>query len=326
MPEKDAKCIKCGKPAEVLLPYGPQAFCAEHFCSLIEARYGKTVRAFSLFPAGSKLLFAVSGGKDSLTALYLGQKFFSQRNKISALLIDEGVRGYRSKALAVAEKNCGEWGIPFTRISFREEFGLSMDGIVKKMRSSEENLGSPCAFCGTLRRTLMNRYARKLRADRLVTGHNLDDECQSILMNSLDNDLPRFVRSGAVSGVKEFKGFVQRVKPLSEIPEHEIVLYASFKDIPFHFGERCPYRGEAKRNRFRTLLDELEESYPGSKHSLWNFFNEVKPLLLESGKFSAAKLNSCTKCGSPAQGKECDACRKLRALKRPVRKKHGKKS
>jgi len=323
--KKGSKCIKCGKKAKVLLPYGPQVFCEKHFCSLTESRYRKTVRAFSLFPAGKKLLFAVSGGKDSLTALYLGQKFFSQRNKIEALLIDEGVKGYREKALKVAEENCNEWGIPFTRISFREEFGVTMDGAVKKIHSSSENLGSPCAFCGTLRRTLMNRHAVKLKAARLVTGHNLDDECQSILMNEFDNDLPRFARSGAVSGIKPFKGFVQRVKPLSEIPEREIVLYSLFKGYSTYSGECCPFRSEAKRNKFRAILNELEEQYPGSKHSLWRFFNEVKPVLLEGSGFKSVKLNVCANCGEPSQGNECDSCRKLKLLKSKGKNKPGGK-
>ncbi len=313
--KKGTKCIKCGKPAKVLLPYGPQAFCEEHFCKLIESRYKKTVRLFNLFPAGKKLLFAVSGGKDSLTALYLGKKFFSKRNQIEALLIDEGVRGYREKALRVAEKNCYDWGVHFTRVSFEEEFNITMDKIVKKMSNAKENQGSPCAFCGTLRRALMNKYAKKLGAVRLVTGHNMDDECQSILMNAFDNDLQRFVRSGAITGIKPFNGFVQRVKPLSEIPEREIVLYALFKGYSTYSGECCPYHGIAKRNKFREILNELEDSYPGSKYSLWRFFNSIKPLLLKSTPFGNTKMNACTECGEPTLSIECDACKKLKKLK-----------
>ncbi len=312
---KGDKCLKCNRQAKVLLPYGPQKFCEKHFIELIEKRFRNTVRRYKLIKPNEKLVVAVSGGKDSLTALYLTQKFFRKTNSIVALLIDEGIRGYRDKALKFAIKNCNAWDIPYKLVKFKDEFGFSMSQIYRKMQKAKQNLGSACAFCGTLRRTLINKYSKRLKADKLITGHNLDDELQSILMNACDNDLVRFLRCGPVSGVKSFTQFVQRIKPLCEIPENEIMLYADYVGIEY-YSACCPFRSEAKRNAYRKVLNSLERAYPGTKFSLWNFFLQVKPMLLESKQFKMLELKECKLCSEPTVSEICDACKKLKLLRK----------
>jgi len=309
-------CLKCSKPAQVLLPYGPQKFCAKHFVQLIERRFRKTVRKYSLIRQGERLLVAVSGGKDSLTALYLTKKFFGKSNEINALLIDEGIRGYREKALKVAANNCKMLDVPYKIVKFSDEFGLTVSSIYKKMKKSKANLGAACSFCGTLRRTVMNRYAKKMHADKLITGHNLDDELQSILMNACDNDLARFLRLGPVSGIMPLKHFVPRIKPLCEIPENEILLYADYVGIKHYSGYCCPFRGDAKRNHYRRILNELEEAYPGTKFSLWRFYMQIKPMLLKSQHIEGLSLRTCKTCGEPSVAEQCDTCKKISVLRR----------
>jgi GMP synthase PP-ATPase subunit len=91
------KCEVCGKKSVITLGYGPHYFCEKHFISFFEARVRKTVRKYKLFKPREKLLVALSGGKDSIVVLKLIHKFYNKSNEISALIIDEGVRGYRDK-------------------------------------------------------------------------------------------------------------------------------------------------------------------------------------------------------------------------------------
>ncbi|MEM4663096.1 MAG: TIGR00269 family protein [Candidatus Diapherotrites archaeon] len=313
--KKGDKCLKCNSNAKVLLPYGPQKFCEKHFVQLIEKRFRRTVRKYSLIKKDEHLVVAVSGGKDSAVLLYLTKKYFGKSNNITALLIDEGISGYRDKALRVAIRNCKSWGIPFKYVRFIDEFGFTMNKIKKRMEKTKLNFGSPCSICGTLRRNIMNKYAKILGADKLLTGHNLDDELQSILMNACDNDFLRFFRSGPVSGVKPISGFVQRVKPICEIPEVEIFLYAGYAGIDFYSGSCCPFREHAKRNTYRKLLNELERSHPGTKFSLWNFYIKLREKFLTTRTISDFELNYCQKCGEPSAGTLCDACKKIEFLK-----------
>ena len=306
------KCLKCGKKADITLPYGPQHFCAKHFMELTEKRVRKTVRKHRLIKAGEKIVVGVSGGKDSLTALYLLKKIFSNTNEFHALMIDEGIAGYRDKALAFAVKNCKSWGIPYSIVSYKQEFGISMDEVMNVLQKNPE-LGSSCAFCGVFRRRILNSFASKLGADRIATGHNLDDEVQSILMNIFDADLKRFARLGAKAGVREFDGFIPRIKPLYEIPEKELVAFASFAGIEHYSGKCCPYSWMAKRNDYRSFLNDFEKKYPGTKHSILRFFLEIKEQL-PAPKKDAEGLSYCRECGELTGNTLCGPCSKIRML------------
>lgn len=311
--KKSGKCLKCSKKAIITLPYGPQSFCKEHFMYLTEKRVKKTIRQHNLIKRKERLLVAVSGGKDSTLALYLINKIFRKSNEIYALMIDEGIPGYRNKALAIAIKNAQNWNVPFSVVSFKEEFGLSMHEIAEKFLKKNPSLGTACSFCGVLRRRIMNSFARKINANKLITGHNLDDETQSILMNIFDNNFNKFIRLGPKSGIKEMPDFVPRIKPLIEIPEKEIVAYLYLHNIKFYDLECCPYSSEAKRNHFRSMLNSFEESFPGTKHSILRFYLKLKSCIKNN---VTEKANYCKYCNEITSSDICNVCRKLNSLKK----------
>ncbi len=41
-----------------------------------------------------------------------------------------------------------------------------------------------CTFCGVFRRQALDRGAKFMNADAMVTGHNADDIAETVLMNS----------------------------------------------------------------------------------------------------------------------------------------------
>ena len=309
------KCDSCGKQAVMHLPYGPHRFCKEHFTRFFEKRVRKTCKNNKLIVPGEKILVAYSGGKDSCVTLYLVHKIFGKSNPVEALLIDEGIKGYRDKALGFAEENCRGWGIPFKRVSFGKEFGLTMVDVMKKTGAKKE-IGSTCAFCGVLRRKLMNKYAKKLKAGKLATGHNLDDEVQSILMNVCDADLSRLMRLGPGSGTVKVQGLVPRIKPLWECPEIEVIQFAQYNNLKHYQEQCCPFKWQAKRNDFRGIVNHLEGSYPGTMFSVLSFLKQLKPKSAKKGKL---KIGACEECGEPCNDKICMSCKLIKRL----RKKNG---
>jgi len=68
--------------------------------------------------------------------------------------------------------------------SFKEQCGFTLDEAVKISRENMLNI-KPCYVCGVLRRSLINTQARRLGFTKVATGHNLDGEAQTILMNYL---------------------------------------------------------------------------------------------------------------------------------------------
>lgn len=302
------KCERCNRKSAIELPYGPHFFCRDHFIHFFEKRVRKTCRVNSLIIPGEKLLVACSGGKDSTVALYLMKKIFGKTNEVEALLIDEGIPGYRDKALGFAEANCEKWDVPFTRVSFVEEFGFSMVEVMRKTGMAKK-IGSTCAFCGVLRRRMMNSYAKKLGAGKLVTGHNLDDEVQSILMNVCNADLRRLARLGPVAGVASVKGLVPRIKPLWECPEIEIVAFAHYCGIKHYEEQCCPFKWQAKRNTYRAILNHLESQLPGTMYSTLSFLKRLKQIILKNKE--TIDIKACSECGEPSSQRLCAVCKKI---------------
>ncbi len=306
------KCVQCGKKAVIRLSYGPHRFCRQHFLHFFEKRVRRTVRENRLVQGREKLVVACSGGKDSSVALYLVNKIFGKSNPVEALLVDEGIPGYRDRALAIAGQNCRKWGVPFNLVSFRQEFGFTMLDVARKT-GARKRLGSTCAFCGVLRRRLLNRYAKEMGAAKLVTGHNLDDEVQGILMNVFDADTARYARLGPIVGWKKAEGFVPRIKPLYECPEKDVIAFAKMQGIRYYKGKPCPFKWQAKRNDFREMLKRFEAKYPGTMFSILSFFKQTKPIVEKAGARERG-LNACSKCGEPASGKICPVCKMVELI------------
>ncbi len=315
------KCDKCLEKVAITLNYGPHYFCEKHFVQFFENRVKKTIRKYNLLAPGEKILIALSGGKDSTVILHLLAKYYKKGREIEALIIDEGVRGYRDKSVKAAEENCKKLGIKYTLISFKKEFGLTNDQIMPLIEKNSK-LGGTCAFCGTLRRNIMNKYAKKIGAKKLATGHNLDDEVQSFVMNVFNNDFERMKRMGANAGVIEHKGFVKRIKPLYETPEKEIIAFCAFNGIKHYSEECCPYSWTAKRNEYREMLNNFEDRFPGTQYSILRFYENVKKSVAPAEKEKTTMKNAlkeCEKCKEPTENKLCKACEMIELLKKEIR-------
>jgi len=317
------KCDKCEAKSAITLEYGPHHFCERHFTQFFEQRFKKTIRKYNLFKRGEKILIALSGGKDSVTLLHLLAKFYSKTNSLEALIIDEGVKGYRENAIKAAEENCKKEGIKYTIISFKKEFGITNDKLMPLIMKNQK-MGGTCAFCGTLRRNIMNKYAKKMHADKLATGHNLDDEVQSFVMNVFNNDFDRMLRMHASSGVINHAGFVKRIKPLYETPEKEIIAYTAMNKIKHYSQECCPYSWTAKRNEYREMLNSFENRFPGTLYSILRFNENVLALAKEQKKVSDKKdvriLKECKNCFEPTEREYCKACEMIKTIEKESQK------
>ena len=254
-----------------------------------------------------EIAIAVSGGKDSLTVLDLLHSIYKNNKNIQlkALLVDEGIKGYRDKSMVHAKKFCKERKVSLEIVSYQKEFGFPLDTVVQGRK--------PCSVCGVLRRNLLNVYARKMGVKKIATGHNLDDEAQTIIMNQFRKNIDASARLGPMNGIEDHEGFVRRIKPLYFMSEKEIMTYAFLKEITDDFNE-CPYNKESYRNQIREMLNQFEEMYPGTKHSIVTSFMEILPLL--KGKESKKeKIQLCRSCGEPSSREICQKCKVLQEIK-----------
>ena len=268
----------------------------------------REVRRQVRLPDRARIAVAVSGGKDSVVALRMLQAMLSPRRgtELLAITVDEGISGYRPPAVRIAALNCKEAGVEHHVVSFSSAFGLTLDSCRGRWGKS-----SPCTYCGVLRRHCLNMTARRLGADYLATGLNLDDTVQSVLMNICRGDVERLARLGPHGRVQE--GLVPRLQPLRQVTDKESFLYATLQGYPVHHSV-CPYAGGAMRNRFRDIVLELERASPGTRFCVLSSYDEIRRHL--ESAFPPSALVRCGRCGEPSAGGPCEACRLLQALRR----------
>ena len=304
------ECYKCQLKAVIKLQNG--ALCKSHFINYFEEKVFKTISKFKLINRDDNLCIATSGGKDSLTVLYLTKKYL-QRNKLNntltALAVDEGIANYREKTLDDLKEFCQTHSVPLKIVSFEKAF-MTLDEAQKKQIGKK-----PCNICGVWRRYLLNKHAKESKSTKLVTGHNLDDEAQVILMNIFKANTKLAGRIGPSSGIEEHDLFVQRVKPLYLCPEKEVRLYTLLKGFKVQYTE-CPYSQEGYRHYIQELLNSLENKYRGSKQGVINSFLELLPLIKEKEQGRVEKIQECNECGEAANQPTCNACKLKIILKK----------
>jgi len=309
------RCSQCQNKSIIELQHG--SVCQHHFLSYYEEKVFKTLKKYQMIAPEDKICVACSGGKDSQTVLHLTKKYLQEQrlnNEIFALAIDEGIKSYRSKTLKDLKLFCKQEKVKLIVVSSKEEFGYTLDQAIKRIKKKGLT-NKPCHLCGVWRRYLINKYARKNKATKLITGHNLDDEAQAVVMNIFKDNASFSAHLGPISGIKEHAQFVQRVKPLYFCTEKEDKLYSLIKNFPVSFIE-CPYAEEGYRAKVRDMLNQFESQYHGTKQGVINSFLHVLPLIKEKELNDNDKpLRSCSKCGEPANQEVCQACKIMEMLR-----------
>jgi uncharacterized protein (TIGR00269 family) len=247
---------------------------------------------------------AVSGGKDSVTLLTILSKLSSRfpSTRLTAVTVDEGISGYREEAVALASKYAKSLGVQHQTITFEELYGQSLDDF---LRTKQGERLTACSYCGVWRRKAINMLAKKVGATKIATAHNLDDIVQTFLLNLLEGDTERFVRSSPV--LKDPRGlFMPRIKPLCQIPEREVALYGFTNGLEFQSAS-CPYMTEALRNELRSIVNRLETAHPGIMNSAYRSMMRLRNLAEPT--LPPQPLQQCQACGEPSTFSLCEACK-----------------
>jgi uncharacterized protein (TIGR00269 family) len=287
--------------------------CKKCFVESIEAKVRSTITRYHMLNFDDHLAVAVSGGKDSLSILHILSKVkrFRPKTTLTAVTVDEGIKGYRDEALEIAALNCKKIGIPHHIVSFKELYGYTLDEMISKAREKGQTELTACAYCGVLRRKAINAGARQVKATKIATGHTLDDEVQTVLMNIFHGDIARLAKEKPVTS-EVHPLFVQKIKPFCEIPEKESALYAYVKKIAFQ-DTPCPYASEALRNDLRGMLNRMEEKHAGTKFTVSKAMERLRPALEETAK--RENFKECIECGEPSSLDLCKACELLRHVR-----------
>ena len=299
------KCDKCENTAVYSRRYSGENLCSQCFSNSILHKAAKTISKYKMIKNNELVCVAVSGGKDSLVLLDILNKMSKTHNfRIFAVTIDEGIPGYRDEALKIVENFCSQLNIQYKTFSYKKIFDLTL---TESLELRNDQKLSSCSICGTFRRRALDHAAKTINADTIATGHNLDDNLQTFLINILSGDAKKIGWMDPDTSSNK----VRKIKPLSEIYESEIVFYAFTNNLPFQ-TEPCPHMNEGIRTEIREFLNSLELNHDGIKNNMYRTILKISQFMKEANHKEKQK---CLVCGNQCTGRVCSVCNMLTNLK-----------
>jgi tRNA 2-thiocytidine biosynthesis protein TtcA len=212
----------------------------------LESMIRKALYEHRMLEGVPRLAIALSGGKDSLTLLYM-LKAILGRGLPHPELFAIHVGGAFSCGPSVQENFlraiCNKLQIPF---------------LVCTSTQKRETL--ECYSCSRERRRLIFEAAKSVGAHTIAFGHHRDDHAQTLLLNLLHKG--EF--AGNLPKLEMVDFGVTLIRPLIYTAEKEICHFA--KEYGFaRVSCQCPVGQNSMRKKVDQLLSELELLFPNAR-------------------------------------------------------------
>lgn len=215
----------------------------------LESMCRKALFEFELLHEVERVAVALSGGKDSLTLLYLLKAIAGKGFppfEIFAIHVDGTFSCGAGVSVAFLKGICSELHVPF----------FSCES--KQQRNTLE-----CYSCSRERRRLIFEAAKNMGVTTVAFGHHRDDNVQTLLMNLLHKG--EF--AAMLPKVPMHNYGVTIIRPLIHISEDEIREFAKI----YGFSRtvcQCPVGQDSLRQQSKNLIAEIEKIFPNAKKNL----------------------------------------------------------
>ncbi len=217
--------------------------------SKIESMCRKAFFEFDLLEGDHKIMIALSGGKDSLTMLYM-LKAMSGR----------GLPPLEIRAVHVGgEFSCGA--------SLGENFlrpicdALEVPLVIQYSTRTRENL--ECYSCSRERRKMIFDAAKEAGFKIVAFGHHRDDNIETLLLNLLH----KAEFAGNLPKVPMHDYGVTIIRPLIYVSEQEIKEFAKMYDFA-RISCQCPVGQLSNRRKIKDLITHMEQTFPNIRTNL----------------------------------------------------------
>jgi tRNA 2-thiocytidine biosynthesis protein TtcA len=214
-----------------------------------------------LISHGDRIAVGLSGGKDSLTLMWLLQE---RKNRVPIdyflypIYIDPGFDGGFSKDLiCYCEKMRYHLSVDFSNC-----------GVVAHSQKNREN---PCFLCARIRRKRIFEIANELGCNKVALAHNKDDLIETLFINMCyAGEISTMVPSQSFFGGK----FIL-IRPLAFADENLIRKFARQQNFP-EFKNPCPTANVSKRLEIKEMLQRLYASNKKIKGNIFRSMRSVK--------------------------------------------------
>ncbi|WP_043740888.1 tRNA 2-thiocytidine biosynthesis TtcA family protein [Thioalkalivibrio nitratireducens] len=210
---------------------------------------GRAIADFAMIRSGDRILVGLSGGKDSLTLLWLLHDLARRapvRFEVGAVTIDPEIPGFEPGRL---RDYLGAFSIPYFFVSEP----------IADLAGRHMGKDSFCAFCARMKRGLMYRTARQRGYNVVALGQHLDDLAESFLMSAFHGGQLRTMKAH----YRIDAGDLRVIRPLVYVRERQTRDFARTAGLPV-IADNCPacFAMPTQREHMKALLAREEAQHP----------------------------------------------------------------
>ena len=215
----------------------------------LESMVRKAIFEFDLIGDQKKIGIALSGGKDSLTLLYLLKA-----------ISGKGLPPFTITCFHVGgEYSCG------AKISEGYLQGIcdTLDVKLVTLQSTQKLETLQCYRCSRERRSLIFEEAKKNGITHIAFGHHRDDNIETLLLNLFHKG--EF--AGNLPKVPMYDYGITIIRPLIFLSKEEIKNFATLYGY-YRITCECPVGQTSKRNDISSIINHIETQFPNIRANL----------------------------------------------------------
>lgn len=209
---------------------------------------------YQMIAPKDRIAVGVSGGKDSVTLLYLLaalREYYPEPFELTAITIDMGLPGMD---FSPVEALCERLRVPYHTV--KTEIGP----IIFDYRKEK----NPCSMCAKMRRGALNQALLAQGFHKVALGHHYDDAVETFLMS--------LIFEGRLSCFQPVtyldRTGVTQIRPMLYLTEGMIRNFVEREQLPVVHNV-CPADKHTKREEIKQLIVQLQKQYPDLKNRVF---------------------------------------------------------
>lgn len=228
----------------------------KEFAARVWSKLVSFEKTHALLPRGGRILAAISGGPDSVClAHWLSVQARQKGLTVRLLHVHHGLRGREADRDAAFVRKLGlKLGLPVTIVR------ADVKGLAKARGLGLEEAGRKERY------RLLTAHARRGRFSAVVTGHQLDDQAETVLLHLLRGTSLEGL--GGMAPRRTLAPGVSLIRPLLPLTRTEVSHYLDVHELASR-QDRSNSDPQFTRNWVRReVLPLLEDRAPGVKERL----------------------------------------------------------
>lgn len=239
---------------------------------------GQAIADYNMIEHGDTVMVCLSGGKDSYTLLELLielKKRAPVEFELVAVNLDQKQPGFPDHVLPEYLEAKG------VRFHIENQDTYS---IVKRVIPEGK---TTCSLCSRLRRGILYRVASELGATKIALGHHRDDILATFFLNLFYGGRMKAMPPKLVSD----DGKHTVIRPLSYVPEKDIIAYAQLMQFPIIPCNLCGSQENLKRQEINRMIEQWDKQFPSRSWNVFGALSRVVPThLMDRNLFDFAGL------------------------------------